>query len=151
MTVGPFLSHDNGFDELLGNADWEVDDFYAVLVAHGYGTQDRATEIDWEDISAVEITDTDYSRQALASKDVNVSGTNVEFNCGKITFTSEGDISARYLYILKGTAASPQNADKIVGHIDLTGAAGNASSVGAEFSFTPHADGLFYVGRTAGV
>lgn len=152
MAVGPFLNHDSGFAELLSTADWTTDAYYAVLLANGSGTQDRTTEVDWDDISAAEISDADYTRQALASKTVAADSGNsyaIKFTCGKITFTAAGDISARYLYILKGTAASPVGTDKIVGHIDLTGAAENASSVNAEFSFTPHTTGLFYAARTA--
>ncbi len=145
MAVGPFLSHDTGFASLLSTDDWATDDYYAVL-ATTTETPDRAAQIDYEDILA-ECTDTDYSPIALASKTCTVNGTDVRFDCAKITFTASGDITARYLYILKGTAATPANTDEIIGHIDLDGS-GNISSVGAEFSFDPHANGLFYVPRT---
>jgi hypothetical protein len=149
MTVQEFESHDSGYEELLGSGDWESDDYAAVLLPNGGGSQDRATEVDWEDISADEISDADYSQQQLASKAVSGESTRVKFTHGKITFTSSGSISARYLYILKGTADSLANSDKILGHIDLSGSAENVSSVSGEFSFTPHSDGLFYIQRTA--
>jgi len=145
MAVGPFLSHDTGFASLLSTDDWVTDDYYAVLATHSE-SPDRATQVDYEDILE-ECADGDYDQVALASKTCAVSGTDVRFDCAKITFTAAGDITARYLYILKGTAATPNNADEIIGHIDLDGA-GNISSVGAEFSFDPHANGLFYVPRT---
>jgi len=146
MAVGPFLSHDTGFASLLSTDDWTTDAYYAVL-ATTTETPDRATQVDYEDITN-ECADGDYDQVALASKACSVDGSNnVVFDCAKITFTSSGDITARYLYIIKGTAASPNNADEIIGHIDLDGT-GNISSVGAEFSFDPHANGLFYVPRT---
>jgi len=146
MAVGPFLSHDTGFASLLSTDDWTTDAYYAVLATHSE-SPDRSTQVDYEDILE-ECADGDYDQVALGSKTCSVDGSNnVVFDCGKITFTSSGDISARYLYILKGTAATPANADEIIGHIDLDGA-GNVSSVGAEFSFDPHTNGLFYVPRT---
>ena len=146
MAVGPFLSHDTGFASLLSTDDWTTDAYYAVLATTSE-SPDRATQVDYEDILE-ECADGDYDQVALASKTCSVDGSNnVVFDCAKITFTAAGDITARYLYVLKGTAASPNNADEIIGHIDLDGA-GNISSVGAEFSFDPHANGLFYVPRT---
>jgi hypothetical protein len=149
MAVGPFLSHDSGIAELFGSLNWATGDYYAVLLASGTGTQDRATEVDWEDISALEITDEDYSKQALADTAVSLNGTKVQFTCDKITFTAAGDVTARYLYILEGDVASPANGDLILGHIDLSGAT-DISSVNGEFSFTPDAvTGLFEIPRSA--
>jgi len=146
MAVGPFLSHDTGFASLLSTDDWTTDAYYAVLATHSE-SPDRSTQVDYEDILE-ECADGDYDQVALESKTCSVDGSNnVVFDCAKITFTESGDITARYLYVLKGTAATPNNADEIIGHIDLDGA-GNISSVGAEFSFDPHANGLFYVPRT---
>jgi len=145
MAVGPFLSHDTGFASLLGPDNWISDDYYAVLATDDE-TPDRASQVDYEDILE-ECADTDYDPIALASKTCAVNDTDVRFDCAKITFTASGDITARYLYILKGDAGSPASADEIIGHIDLDGS-GNISSVGAEFSFDPHANGLFYVPRT---
>lgn len=152
MAVGPFLSHDEGFLQLMTGAslDWATADHYACLMVHGNGTQNRTTEIDWEDISAAVLAVAgDYDHQVVAGETVTISTENIMFDCSKITFTEVGDISARYLYILEGTKASPANADKIIGHVDLSGSAANVSSVGAEFSFDPAATGLFYISRTA--
>lgn len=148
MTVGPFLSHDTGFKSLLGTGNWtSAGAYYAVLATHAE-SPNRATQIDYEDILE-ECEDADYDPVAITDAAVAVNETKARFTCGKILFTGEGDISGRYLYILKGTAASPANADEIVGHIDLDGA-GNVASVNAEFSFTPNAsNGLFEISRTA--
>ena len=147
MAVGPFLSHDTNFATLLSTDNWATDDHYAVLATHSE-TPDRATQLDLEDILA-ECADADYARIDLASEAVAVNSTKIRFTCGKITFTAEGNITARYLYILKGTVATAGITDIIIGHIDLDGA-GNLSSVNAEFSFTPDAtNGLFEISRTA--
>lgn len=147
MAVGPFLTHDTGFSSLLSTDDWTSDAYYAVL-ATDTETPARDTQIDYEDILA-ECADSDYDPVALVSKTVSVSGTAIQFDCAKITLTAAGSITGRYLYILKGTAASPTISDEIVGHIDLTGS-GNISSVSGEFSFTPDVtDGLFEVARSA--
>jgi hypothetical protein len=147
MAVGPFLSHDNNFATLLSSDNWAADDHYAVLATTSE-TPDRATQLDLADILA-ECADADYSRQDIADESVVVNSTKIRFTCGKITFTAAGDITARYLYILKGTVATAGATDIIIGHIDLDGA-GNLSSVNAEFSFTPNiTNGLFEISRTA--
>ena len=148
MAVGPFLSHDTGFKSLLGTGNWTAAGAYYAVLATTTESPDRAAQVDYEDILE-ECADADYDQVAIASASVVVTSTKVVFKCGKIEFTAAGSISGRYVYILKGTAASPANADEIVGHIDLTGS-GNATSVSGEFSLTPDADdGLFKVLRTA--
>ena len=143
-----FLTHDTGLRaQLAGTEDFLGSGVYAVLVDAAH-TPNRATDNAYSAISANECDDEDYSRQDLTSKTVAVEATRVRFDCGKITFTASGDVSGQYVYFLYGTAASPQAADVILGHVDLTGD-GNASSIGAEFSYTPSASGLFEVARSA--
>jgi hypothetical protein len=147
MAVGPFLSHDTNFANLLSTDNWVTDDHYAVL-ATTTETPNRVTQLDLDDILE-ECADADYSRQNLTGEAVAVNSTKVRFTCGKITFTAAGNVAGRYLYILKGTVAGAAGADPIIGHIDLDGA-GNLSSVNAEFSFTPNStNGLFEISRTA--
>lgn len=146
MAVGPFLTHDQGFlAQVDGDEDFSGGSVYAVLVTNDH-TPDRAADVDYEDISANECQDSDYSPQDVTGT-VTVESTRIRFDCSKITFTAEGDITARYLYILYGDEGSPQNGDLILGHVDLTGS-GNASSVNGEFSFDPHASGLFEILRS---
>jgi hypothetical protein len=148
MAVGPFLTHDSGYlAQVDGDADFSGAGVYAVLVTTTQ-TPDRATETQYSHISGNEATDADYDPVALASKTVALQSTRIRFNCAKITFTAAGDITARYMYLLYGTAATPQTTDPILGHVDLTGS-GNASSVNGEFSYTPHANGLFEILRSA--
>jgi hypothetical protein len=148
MSVGPFLTHDSGYLSQFTNAsDFLGSGVAAVLVTTAH-TPNRATDNAYSAISSNEADDADYSAQALGSKTVAVESTRIRVSCGKITFTAEGDVTGRYIYLVYGDAADLQAADVILGHIDLTGD-GNASSIGAEFSFTPHANGLFEIERSA--
>jgi len=148
MAVGPFLSHDVGFNEQIrGDVDFLGSGVAAVLVTTTH-TPDRATDTQYSHISTNECADADYSRQVVGSKTIAVEATRVRFNCGTITFTAEGDVTGRYLYLVYGTAGSMNSTDRILGHVDLTGG-GNASSINATFSFTPHANGLFEITRTS--
>jgi hypothetical protein len=149
MAVGPFLSHDSGYAELLGSDDWVNDNHYAVL-ATTTETINRATHVDLADIVNILSVAGDYNHQNLTGEAVDVNSTNIRFDCAKITFCSTGSITARYLFILKGTVAGAASTDKIIGHIDLDGT-GNVSSVNAEFSFDPSANGLFEIARSAAV
>jgi hypothetical protein len=147
MAVGPFLTHDTGYNSVLTDDNWLTDDHYAVLATNSE-SPDRETQIDYEDILQ-ECADADYSPVAITGESASIDSTKTQYSCSKIDFGSDVTISARYLYILKGTAASPANADEIIGHIDLTGASENISSNNSEFSFTPNATyGLFEVERS---
>ena len=142
-----FLTHDVGYTaQVAQTEDFINSGVYAVLVDAAH-TPDRAADVTYSDISANECVDADYSRQALASKTIALASTSVRLSCGKITFTASGDVSGQYVYLLYGTAASPQAADVILGHVDLTGS-GNASSIGAEFSYTPSPSGLLELPRS---
>lgn len=149
MPVGPFLTNDNGLLEWLkGNIDWESGNVAAVLVRSAHAP-DRSTEIDYEDIAANECDDSDYAPVPVPSRTISVEeGGRVRVDCEKITFTENGDITGRYLYFVYGDYASLSNGDLILGYIDLTGS-DDASSVAGEFSFTPHANGLFEIDRSA--
>jgi hypothetical protein len=151
MAVGPFNTHESGLLDLLSTSvDWGTTAYYAVL-ATTTNAPNRATWINYEDIINEHAATGNYDQVALAftGGSAVVDGTDILFKCDKINFGSNTTISARYLYILKGSAAAPGASDLILGHVDLDGA-GNISSVGAEFSFTPNAaNGLFRVSRSA--
>jgi hypothetical protein len=147
MPVQPFASVDQGFLELLNSSRALTDAMYAVLITTTH-TPNRATDTAYSNISGNESADADYDPVALAGQAISIQSTRIRFTCNKITLTAAGDITGRYLYLLFGTAATPNSADRVLGYIDLTGG-GNASSVNAEFSFTPHANGLWEILRTA--
>ena len=150
MAAGPFNSHITGFTSLLKGDDWSTDSHYAVL-ATSSETPDRATQVDYADI-ANECADSDYGQVDITGETVSAASgnTGVKFDCAKITFGSDVSITAQYLYILKGDYSSPDDADEIIGHVDLNlDGDTDLESSSAEFSFDPHADGLFVVNQTA--
>jgi hypothetical protein len=143
-----FLSHVTGFVALLGADSWLTDDHYAVLVDTA-GTPNRDT---WDTLANVtnECTDANYIRKDITGEtfaEDTVDATKIKASCAKIDFGTAVTISSRYLLILKGTVAAAASTDTIVGHIDLSGSA-NVSSVAAEFSYTPGANGLFRISQS---
>jgi len=147
MAVGPFITHDANFATLLSTDNWVSDDHYAVLAISGTAPDPTWTEK--SQIVGIKTPGGDYAHINLTGESVSVSSTKVKFDCDKITFTAAGSITARYLYILKGTVAATASTDKIIGAISLDGT-GDVSSVSAEFSFDPSAsNGLFEVARSA--
>ena len=148
MAVQAFVSTDAGWTELLGTKDLtEVGSkFYACLLKHG-GVVNQTT-LTYTDFSGANVTATKDVPGRAAAVDSNKA----RFTHTKITFEAEGDLAGRYVVYLIGDHESPQAADKAIGYVDLTGAAEDAESVNAEFSFTPHADrGLFEIARAAAV
>ena len=147
MAVGPFITHDTNFATLLSTDNWVTDDHYAVLAVSG-STPNPSTWTEKSHIVGIKTPGGDYNHINLTGESVGVSSTKVKFDCDKITFTAAGSITARYLYILKGTVAATASTDKIIGSIDLDGV-GDISSVSAEFSFDPSAtNGLFEIARS---
>ena len=148
MAVQPFESQDQGYVDLVaGTEDYLNGDVAAILVTTTQ-TLNRATTLTYADVSGNESDDQDYSAQVVGDKAVSLEGTRVRITHSKITFTAEGDVTGRYVVYVFGAAASLGGTDRILGWVDLTGD-GNASSTNAEFSFTPHADGLWEIERTA--
>jgi hypothetical protein len=149
MAVQAFVSTDNGYAKLLGELDWTLagKQFYACLVKHGATV--NQTNMTYETINATPADITATIDVAAGDRAVDVNSNKVRFNHGKLTFTAEGDLAGRYVVYLIGDWESPVNGDLAIGYVDLTGAAEDAESVNAEFSFTPHANGLFEVARAA--
>ena len=146
MAVQEFLSDDAGYAELLGLKSWTTDGIYLALVTNTYSPT-RGSQT-YNDISA----NADATRLAMSTLTpaVTIHDTAVRFTHAKATFTADGSKTGRYVFYLFGNSASPQTADKVIGYVDLTGAAENISSVDSEFSFTPDStNGLFKINRTA--
>ena len=144
MAVSAFLSDDTGYAELLGKKDWTTDSIYVALIKTA-ATITRGSQT-WASIKA---NKTD-PQLALPTPTVAVSSTKVKFSHAKVQFTSDGSLSGRYVFYLFGDYSSPQDADKVIGYVDLDGS-GDVSSVNAEFSFTPDStNGLFEIARSAG-
>jgi hypothetical protein len=142
MAVAPFRAHPAGLNaQVRGDANYLGAPVAAVLVTTAH-TPDVQADASYQHIAANECQDAGYAPVNLTAKTIAVSGPSVRFGCGKITLTSSGSIAGRYLYFLLGNAGALANSTLILGHVDLT-QGGNLSSANGEFSFTPHASGLF--------
>lgn len=146
MAVGPFLSVDAGFVELLSTKDFTSSSISMVLIPDSFTASIARAGMTYGDIKASEA-----AIIALPTPAVTLEGTNVRFTHAKGIFVESGTVSGRYVMYVYGVHdGPPADADKVFGYVDLTGAAEDAGSVNAEFSFTPHANGLFEVQRSAG-
>lgn len=127
---------------LLGLANGSIafanDACYAILLGNGY-TPDLAHDT-YSDVSAQEIGDVDYNPVALSGKSVAVVTTDdILYDCDDISFGTDVTIGARYLAIVKGSAASPQAADPLIFYNDFGSV---RSSTDAQF-IVRTTDGLY--------
>ena len=145
MAVGPFLSVDPGFVELLSSKNFASDNITLVLMPHAFAASIDRTGMTYDDIKASEV-----AKIAIASPAVAENSTNVRFTHAKAMFTEDGSLAGRYVFYVFGAHdGPPADTDKVFGYVDLT-EDGDAESVNAEFSFTPDStNGLFQVARTA--
>ncbi len=148
MAVGAFTLVNSG---LLGHLDGSIDPagstFYAVLTTDASGAPNLATDIQYSNISAGEPADVDYDQVA-----VPLSVTEAAAGVVEVDQTAEADfgaavtISARYYWVLQGTAATPQTTDRILGFMDLNdGGTGDVSSVASDFKVRANDNGLYRV------
>lgn len=146
MAVQAFLSVDGGFAELLSSKNFASDNISMVLIPHSFTASIARAGMTYGDIKLSQA-----AIIALPTPAVTLEGTNVRFTHAKGIFVVSGTVSGRYVMYVYGLhSGPPADADKVFGYVDLTGAAEDAGSVNAEFSFTPHANGLFEVQRSAG-
>ena len=128
MALSPFTIQDSGLQAILnGSIDLDTSALYAVLLVGAHTpTQNKAL---YSDISANEIADAGYVRQALTGAAIAASGKQRQFTSNPISFGSNVTLTAKYMYILRGTAASPVASDPILGWIDLNEVGGNISDI----------------------
>lgn len=115
-----------------------------ALLKPGYTPS--ATHSTWADVSAQEITDTDYEQQAVANGAFTEASGTVTFDTDDVSFGTDVSITAKYAVIVLGTAGSLQTTDKLVGYLDLntTDGTSTASSTNGNFEVqTPN--GIFSV------
>jgi hypothetical protein len=126
-----------------GTFDWDTDSHYAHLFDNTYTP--ALTHDTWADTAAGtnEVTDGDYTAQAMATEAVNGGTATATGNCdaGNVTYGTNVTITARYLIIRTGTA-TPGTTDKLVGYVELdTGA--DVSSTNGTFEVQWNASGLW--------
>lgn len=130
MPLSPMTIQDSGLAAVLnGTIDLDTSALYAVLLVGAHTpTQIKAL---YSDISANEIVDVGYVRQALSGQAISANGKQRFFTSNPVNFGANVTLTAKYLYILKGTAAAPVGTDPILGWIDLNEVGGNLTAITA--------------------
>lgn len=75
-------------------------------------------------ISANEVTDADYSPQALTGVSVTLSNNTVLFDADNVSFGTDVSIEAKYAVILAGTGSGT---DPLIAYVDLNTESGTAT------------------------
>lgn len=151
MALAELQFHNTALTTLFSDAtpQWDDDDadFAWALLGSGYTQSD--TDTTWGDISANEITDTDYAQQAVTTRSVSNNAGEAQFSSDAADFGSNVSIEAKYLALVQGTAGSLAAGDKVIGTIDLDDSSGTATvfSANGEFKITPHANGFWRIAQ----
>lgn len=128
MPLSAMTIQDSGLAAVLnGTIDLDTSPLYAVLLV-GTHTPTQAKAL-YSDISANEIVDVGYVRQALAGAAISASGKKRFFTSNPINYGAAVTLSAKYMYILKGTATAPVGTDPILGWIDLNEVGGDITAI----------------------
>lgn len=126
--LSPMTIQDAGLQALLnGGIDLDTTPLYAVLLV-GAHTPTQAKAL-YSDISANEIVDVGYVRQAIAGAAISANGKNRYFTSSAVNFGANVTLTAKYMYILKGSAAGPLAGDTILGWIDLAESGGDITAI----------------------
>lgn len=142
-------THDQGLLEIMNRTiDWVGGSVAAVLVTASH-TADRAADTQFSHVSANQASGAGgYAPVAVSGKSISLVSNKIRFNCSAISFGSNVTVAARYVFLIAGSHAALNASDRIIGHIKLS-ASGNVSSTNSVFSFTPAAEGLFELLRSA--
>lgn len=114
----PFILKRSALEKIMdGTIDLDTDTFYAALF-EGSHTPAEADDT-WSDLTG-ENADGDYAQQALAGQAIITVDTKFRaWDTNDIDFGADVTISAKYLYLMKGTAGAAAAGDLIVGWADL--------------------------------
>lgn len=116
-----------------GTTDWATANVYAILVDNTYTFSAAHTQ--YSDVSAAEITDTDYAPQDVASKTVALDTGDVLYDSADISFGANVSIDASggRIIFLVGDEATPGTTDRLLFTWQLPNP---AQSTNAEFTVT---------------
>lgn len=119
MPVGSPQIHNDSLYELMlsTGTQWDAGPFAFALLSSAYTQDDADTE--WGDVSANEITDTDYAQVAASSLSLVQSGNKVQLSSGNASFGTSVTIEAKFLVCVAGTAGALNSTDKIIYTVDL--------------------------------
>lgn len=149
MATGNFIPYTINMTDpaVSGGIDLDSDTIVAVLLSASY-TPGRTTHSLWSDVSAYEVTGTNYSAggTALANKSMTHSGGTGTWDADDVSWAS-ATVAAKYIVLVRRAAGSLVNGDLLIGYMDLNTASGSAtvSSTGAAFTVQWNASGILTV------
>lgn len=143
MAAGNFTLVNSAILDLAdGTFDWITDNHYAVLILAAH-TPSVSTDATYANISANECADGDYAAQDLTGESATGGSGTVTFDANDVSFGSSVTITAKYLYVLQGTAAGKTGTDEIVGYVDLDNGGGSVSSTSGTYNIAWAGTGLW--------
>lgn len=144
MTAGPFVVYNSAKLELLnGTQDWVNDNHRLVLLTSSYTP--AASHSTWADLSAYEVTDTDYDAQDMTGETISGSSGTVAYSADVVSYGSSVTITARYAAIVCGTVAGAASGDKLVGYFLLDDTPADVSRSAEGFRVNWASAGIFTV------
>lgn len=146
MAAGNFTMYDSAMLEIAdGSQDWITDNHYCVLLVSGY-TPNGATHTTFADISANEVTDTDYTAQDMIGEAVDEpSAGTIRLDATDVSFGASVTITAKYAAVVVGTVAGKTGTDPLVGYVDLDTGGGSVSSTNGAFDIQWNTNGLVQI------
>lgn len=124
-----------------GTYNWASNDFTAVLLTDAYTPS--ASHNTFADISATEVTDEDYTRQAIGSKTLTLVSNEAFADSAAISYGTEVTIAAKYVAFVAGTPVGITSGSTLLGYADLNAGGGELASTNSIFRLTPDASGWY--------
>lgn len=130
----------NFYNHGLGQAlDW-VNDNFSVALMDGTYTPDIDADENWDDISANEISATNYTAggQALSGKAITIDDTNdqAEYDCDNPSWSSLGPATIGYAVIYRDTGTP--STSWLLCYIEIA-----TNSNGGDYTITISGEGVF--------
>lgn len=149
MAAGNFIPYTINMTDVLesGGIDLDSDTIVAVLLSASY-TPGRTTHSLWSDVSAYEVTGTNYSAGgvALANKTMTHSGGTGTWDADDVSWTT-ATLTAKYVALVRRAGGSLVSGDLLIGYMDLNTAGGSStvSSTNSTFAVQWSASGIMTV------
>lgn len=122
--------------------DFVNDTIKAALLDTAH-TVDVANHDFFDDVSADEIGDADYSQITLSGKSISIVSNKIRFDFADLDFGDNVTISARYLVIYKDTGTP--STSPVIWIVDLNTGGGNLSSTNSDFDAAVNANGIYEI------
>ncbi len=146
---GKFHLYHSALNTLLqgGYGDMTVSPFTCTLLSASY-IPDLQNQSHWSDIMGFEIEGGSYAPAAMSATDLIQDETLIGWGSHVIDFGPNATIpAAKYMAILAGTPSALENADPLLGYMDLNINGGTVMSKNAAFAIIPPKDGWFTISK----